>query len=192
MLNNFKIWLANFMFNAKGVSVSSSSGKGELFLPTINGEQVPIVAIDGTNLTTYNNYSTITKYMYALGYISNRDNQVGVTLHFGTDKDNTTSNGTYSLFSPCDSNVVFTNASSVVDFTDNGARLVISGTVTNGTDSVIEISEMGLVLNYSHYENSKSEHIKVLLDRKSVADGNFTPATVGAGESKIFVYAIEL
>jgi hypothetical protein len=80
---------------------------------------------------------------------------------------------------------------SSVDFPNGKVRLLLTVNYTNNTDETITINEIGLGYNNSFYAGGWEYH-KVLLDRKSVADGNFTPVTVGAGESKIFVYAIEL
>jgi hypothetical protein len=174
-----KYWLQTFLFG-KSVTYSSSNGRVNYInqLTDINGEKVI-----GYNKKFASEISVLGK-PYASG--------TGVSIRLGTGSTVKTTADTYCLENDVTDTFTLDTINSSVDFPNDNTRLLLTASFTNDTNEDINVNEIGFEYNNNDYASSTLLNNKVLLDRKSVADGNFTPVTIGAGESKIFVYAIEL
>jgi hypothetical protein len=177
MLNNFKYWLHNFVFTNSTIPYNSTY--------TL---KTPFTDIEGNNITQ--SYAVTSNLINSLGYITN-SSETGIKIYLGTGNTVETTDETHSLENDVTSSFALGNVTSAVSYLNGKVQLVLTAQYTNNTNEAITINEIGMVLINKRYL-STSYTDRILLDRKSVADGNFTPVTVGAGESKIFVYAIEL
>lgn len=179
MLNNMKYWLQAFLFS-ESVTYSSSGGSVAYTnqFTDINGEKVI-----GYNKANSSMLSVLGKPLAS---------NIGVSIRLGTGTNTPTTAETFCLENDVTDTFTLDTINSNVDFPNDNTRLLITASFTNNTEEDIVVNEIGFEYNNQNYLDKTYVYNKVLLDRKSVADGNFTPVTVGAGESKIFVYAIEL
>ena len=185
MLNNLKYWLGTFLFRSNTSWVANSSSNGSY--------ANALTDIEGNSVEKFNFHSNYVNGMGVLGVpVTNYD--VGTTLVVGAGGDVATEDGTFALATPITTGLSISKITSGINFVDGKVRLLINATCTNTTtDTTFNISEIGIVLKTQLYSSSSSDTKRdILLDRKSVADGNFTPTTLCAGESKVFVYALEI
>lgn len=178
MLNNMKYWLENFLFTSTALPYTTSSDESNFSTPMIdtNGEEQ---AAFRAKYSLRCSVLGITNDNFSSDY--------GVHIYLGTGSTVPTTEETYCLENDVTMSFGRASVTSSTSHTENGISLALTGVYTNNTEKPITVNEAGLVMNFF---GSKS--YKVLLDRKSVADGNFEPITLGAGESKIFVYTLEL
>lgn len=183
MLNNMKYFLETFLFNNEALGFSNSAG--------YKAFKTPLVSIEGAEVKNYN--SNKINEQSLLGLIMATENEInnGVSIRLGTGASVTTTEETYCLENEVTTNFTLGTITSDVNFPNGKVQLVLTAQYTNNTDQEITINEVGFGYNNSSYAGGWTRY-RVLLDRKSKADGNFTPVTIGAGESKIFVYALEL
>jgi hypothetical protein len=180
MLNNMKYWLHNFLFSNTQLLYATSNSQQSLKSPLINK--------DGTKVTKFNAYYSLWCSMLGVQSSKTNHDNYGVTIRLGTGSTIPTTEETYCLENEVTLSFTLGSITSDVAYPTGKVRLVLTANYTNNTTEAITINEAGLAT----YIYGPSQYETILLDRKSVADGNFTPVTVGAGESKIFVYAIEL
>lgn len=183
MLNNLKYWLGTFLFNTKRLSRNTSA--------THKSYANSMTDIEGNAVTGYN--ERYTEYYATLGFPSTNDTTQGVCIHIGTGETDKTSVETHSLENDVTDNLSLVSLVSDIDNSNGKTRLLLTANYQNKTSTDITINEIGFVFINQDY-NSTDGHTynKVLFDRKSKADGNFTPTTLCAGESKVFVYALEI
>ena len=185
MLNNLKYWLGTFLFKTNASWVANASANGSY--------ANALTDIEGNSVTSFNKNYNYINGMGVLGVpVTNYD--VGTTLVVGAGGDVATTDGTFKLTNQITTGINISKITSEINFVDGKVRLLINATCTNTTtDTTFNISEIGIVLKTQFYSSSSTDTKRdILLDRKSVADGNFTPTTLNAGESKVFVYALEI
>ena len=181
MLNNFKYWLETFVFNNTALQTTSDTTASSNLKRSVK-------ATDGSSWISYYRKNTLSYSM--LGIVSTSINGDGTGIILGTDGNTKTVEESFKLGSDITSNFTLSSPSSSVTFKDGKIQLIVSAKYENGTDQPLTINEIGLTRSWSAYVGSTMTK-KVLLDRKSVADENFTPVTLAPGESKIFMYVLE-
>lgn len=188
MLNNFKYWLSTFALDTNIVAGTSSTGNYAT-TTDINGVKHYIKDIDGKNVTGY--YDALSNYLNKLGHIETPSAK-GVRILLGKGSSEKTTDETYKLEEDVTSSFALGVVTSAVNYLDGKVQLVLTAQYTNSSASSMQINEIGLALLNKRRVSGNSYTDVILLDRKSNADDNFNSVTLGVGESKIFVYAIEL
>lgn len=184
MLNNMKYWLHTFLFSDTGVPYATTNSSANY--------KTPLMDVNGESVTNFNAVNS--RYCSVLGYMStdNKEATKGISIRLGTGLTVKTTDETYCLENESTDSFIIGNIASGVDAPDGKVRLLLTANYTNNTDEPITVNEIGIGFFNSRVVSGTTYYNQILLDRKSVADENFTHVTVGAGESKVFVYAIEL
>jgi hypothetical protein len=175
-----KYWLQTFLFSNRPLPYTTVSSFEKFKKPLVN--------IGGEKVTSYNMLYSNENSRLGIQSTAPHHDSYGVTIRLGTGSTIPTTEETYCLENEVTSSFTLGSITSNTDFPDSKVRLVLTANYTNNTAEAITVNEIGLAM----YFHGSPMYQTILLDRKSVADGNFTPVTVGAGESKIFVYALEL
>ena len=175
-----KHWLGNFLLRDTKIPYSTVSSTATF--------KVPVTNVNGESITSFNTLYSLQYCTFGVQSKKTSNDTSGVLICLGSGSTLQTVNDTYCLESDITQKLTLGSITSNVDYLDDKVRLVLTARYTNNSEENLTISEAGLA---THVVGNSGNTI-VLLDRKSVADGNFTPVTLGSGEGKTFVYAIEL